>query len=132
MAGFVSRIAEINQAAEQSPGFVWRYTGTPSREDLEPLRGYVEPLDPQKLLFNVSVWDSIEALREFVYRSAHRELFGGKKQWFTPLERPYQALWWIPDGEIPTLEEAIRHLRSVDEQGPTGFAFTFQKTFPAE
>jgi hypothetical protein len=39
-------------------------------------------------LINMSVWRSIEALFEFVYRSAHTGFMARRREWF---ERPAEA-----------------------------------------
>jgi hypothetical protein len=40
------------------------------------------------------------------------------------------ALWWIPAGHIPSIDEAKERLASLEHHGPTQFAFTFRTTFP--
>src|SRR5437899_10279032 len=117
MAGFVARIAEINQTAESSPGFVWR------------LIGDANPFDDDRVLFNLSVWESPEALRQFVYRTSHKELLAAKEQWFQRFDGPYMALWWLPAGEIPAPAEARLRLQHLQEHGDSPYAFRFQSEF---
>lgn len=124
MAGFVARIADINALADGSPGFVWRLT-TGAGSAL-----YLRPYDDDRILFNMSVWRSIEALRDFVYRSAHAELFRQRHDWFQRFDGAYVALWWVPEGQIPSIEEAKSRLAHLDANGPTPTAFTFKTTFP--
>jgi hypothetical protein len=88
MDGFTSRIAEINHLAESSPGFVWRWTGSDNG-----------PYNAPDLLFNLSVWESIDALRSYVYRSPHVELFRGRSDWFLPPT----ALRWPFGGSPPAI-----------------------------
>jgi hypothetical protein len=38
-------------------------------------------------------------------------------------------MWWLPAGELPTLEEAMRKLRLLEVGGPSPEAFTFQDAF---
>lgn len=111
MASFTSRIGEINGIAEGSPGFVWRYQGD-----------FLPGGDPA-MLFNLSVWESLDALREFLYRTAHVELFRGRRDWFPPAERPAVACWMIPGDVLPSPEEAIERLRRLREDGPTAETF---------
>ncbi|HEY7816818.1 MAG TPA: DUF3291 domain-containing protein, partial [Vicinamibacteria bacterium] len=83
MSGFVARLAEINALADGSPGFVWR---------LQTDQGdatYLRPYDDDRILFNLSVWEDVETLRQYVYRSAHRELLRSRRQWFTSLEQAH-------------------------------------------
>ena len=117
LQGFVARLDEINGLAEKSPGFVWRWTDDPP--------GW---LDAQ-LLINVTVWQSIDALADFTYRTAHAELFKGRKRWFEPPTAAHMALWWVPAGHRPTLAEAFDKLTRIQTAGPTPAAFTFKQRF---
>jgi len=60
-------------------------------------------------------------LREFVYRSHHRDFLRRRGEWFVP-GSPW-AMWWIPAGTIPTLDDAKARLEFFAEFGPSPFAF---------
>lgn len=125
IAGFVARLDEINQLADVSPGFVWRFI-TDSR---------VESIyEDRNILFNMTVWESLEALHAFTYRTAHAELFAARKQWFAEWKHAIGgssfALWWVEPGALPTAEEGKARLRTIQQHGPTPYAFTFKQTFP--
>jgi hypothetical protein len=45
--------------------------------------------------------------------------------------QPILCLWWIPEGTIPTVEEAISRLEHLRAHGPTPIAFTFLHRFDA-
>jgi hypothetical protein len=83
------------------------------------------------MAINLSVWESLEALQQFVYKSAHVGPLRDRKQWFEPIDGPILALWWVPAGHIPTVDEAIDRLRILKERGPCTDSFTFRKPFPA-
>ncbi len=123
MSGFVARLDEINALADQAPGFVWRLQT--EEGDATALRVFDDPL----LLVNISVWESIEALRTFVYKSLHVELIQDREAWFNKMGMAHQALWWIPHGHIPTVQEAKEKLEHIRQYGPTQEAFTFGQTF---
>lgn len=120
MAAFVARLDEINALADRSPGFFWRLQTTAGNAT------YLRPYDDDRILFNMSVWDSIEALRNYVYGTAHVELLRQRQQWFDHFAGARVALWWVPQGHIPGIDEAKRRLAYLDAHGPTEFAFTFQ------
>jgi hypothetical protein len=126
MAEFAARIDEINALADGSPGFVWRL------QDGSGSATTLRPYDDDRILFNLSVWESLERLQAFVYRSAHAELFRQRKAWFGALGRVGVALWWVPPGERPSVEEAKRRLDHLERSGPTAAAFTFKAAFPPE
>lgn len=124
MMGFVARLEEINVLAERSPGFVWRLQS--EEGDATSIR----PFGDDRILVNMSVWESIETLKEYTFRTAHSELLKQRRQWFEKFERAYMVLWWIESGHIPTIEEAKLRLEHLQQHGASPHAFTFQKPFP--
>ena len=126
MFGFVSHLDELNAIADRSPGFVWRL------QTYEGNATALRPYDDERILLNMSVWESIEQLRAYVYETVHADVLRQRREWFEKFERTYLALWWIPVGHIPSIEEAKARLDSLDANGPTPFAFTFRTTFPPE
>ncbi|HYI10749.1 MAG TPA: DUF3291 domain-containing protein [Thermoanaerobaculia bacterium] len=126
MADFVARLDEINALADRAPGFVWRLQ-TP-----EGNATYVRAYDDDRILVNLSVWESVETLKEYVYHSAHAELLRARRSWFEQFSGVFAALWWVPAGHIPTVEEAKLRLEHLEENGPSPFAFTFKAIHPPE
>ena len=124
MVGFVSRLGEINALAERSPGFVWRLQ-TPAG-NATYFRPYPED---DRILINMSVWESIAALRHYVYKTAHSELLRQRESWFEKFPGVYMALWWVPAGHRPGLDEATKRIAHLEKHGPTQFAFTFKTPF---
>jgi hypothetical protein len=125
MAGFVARLAAINALADASPGFVWRLQATEG--DATAIRAF----DDAAILLNMSVWASLDALQTFVYNGAHAEAMRLRREWFEHPDDVYQALWWVPAGHVPTVEEAVERLDRIRRIGPTEFAFSFRRCFPA-
>lgn len=125
LAGFVARLDEINALADGSPGFVWRFQTDAGNATA------LRPYDDERVLFNMSVWETLEHLRQYVYRSAHSQLIGRRKDWFEKFEQPYMALWWVAEGHRPSVAEAKQRLEQLQAQGETAVAFTFKKSFPA-
>jgi hypothetical protein len=125
MADFVAQLDAINALAEASPGFVWRLQGD-GGESSSYLRAYPDPL----LLVNLTVWESPEALHVYTYRSDHAAVFRRRKEWFEPSERPTVVLWWLPAGQLPSIEDGKTRLEHLWAHGPTPFAFTFRQQFP--
>lgn len=122
---FFDALDRVNALAEASPGFVWRLKGEGnSAADLQPT---ADPL----LIPNMSVWTDADALFAFVYRSAHTPEMARRREYFERFEGAYQALWWIPAGTVPTVEEGLGKLWHLDRFGPTQHAFTFKARFPA-
>ena len=125
MAEFVTQLAPINALADASPGFVWRLQTEDG--DATSLRVY----DDDKILVNMSVWENIESLREYAHRSSHTGVMKYRSKWFKKFNGPYYALWWIPVGHIPTIEEGKERLDYLREHGDSSYAFTFKNVFAA-
>lgn len=126
MAEFAAALDEINALAEASPGFVWRFKT--DNGNATEVKAYEDPL----MLVNLSVWESVESLRNYAYRSAHGKFFARRAEWFeSSAEAPF-ALWWIPAGQIPTVEEAVARLAELRARGPGPRAFTFKQPFPPD
>ncbi len=131
MSGLAARIDEINRLAEASPGFVWRVPDSEATfNSFEVFRADFPGLDPARLFYNMSVWESVEDLRAYTLHSAHAEMVYERRQWLDSLAGGNVALWWIPAGHYPTVAESAVRLRSVRETGPTPYAFTLRKAFP--
>ena len=126
MAEFVAQLDEINALADNSPGFVWRLQ-TP-----EGNATTLRPFEDDRILVNMSLWASLPDLVAFVYKSRHRQVLQQRRQWFERFDGPYVALWWVPDGHIPSVEDAKERLTYLQAHGETPYAFTFKKPFPAD
>ncbi|HZN72855.1 MAG TPA: DUF3291 domain-containing protein [Micromonosporaceae bacterium] len=126
MADFMAGLEPLNALADGTPGFVWRLTG-----DGEPDATGLRPFGPD-IMVNMSVWTTVEALRGYVYRTAHLDSVRRRHEWFTHdgLD-PYLVLWWIPAGTIPTLADAWERLDLLRRNGPGPDAFTLRQPYPA-
>jgi hypothetical protein len=124
IAEFVAGLDRINALADGAPGFMWRL----QTEDGNATA--IRPIDDDELLaINMSVWESVEALADYVYRSDHVTFMRRRREWFERFDRSYVALWWVPMGAIPTVPEAMDRIAHLDRHGPTPTAFTFKHRF---
>jgi len=124
MAEFMAGLEPVNAVADASPGFVWRLQTEDG--DATSIRAF----EDERMIVNMSVWESLEALRGFVYGPLHRTFMARRREWFESME-VFMALWWIPAGHEPTVAEAKQRLREIERSGPGPSAFTFRKSFPA-
>src|SRR5213594_3529563 len=88
MAGFVAQLPIVNAIADRSMGFVWRLET--AEGDATAVRASDDPL----ILFNLSVWGSVEALKEFTYLSGHAGPLRSRAHWFVRPMDAHLALWW--------------------------------------
>lgn len=122
---FFVNLERINALAEQSAGFVWRL----QEEAGGNATGLAISPDPN-LIVNMSVWRDADALFDFTYRSAHTPVMAKRRQWFARAQGTFQALWWVPSGHRPTIEEGLSKLWLIDQFGPSPQAFGFKSRFP--
>ena len=124
-AEFIAALDRVNTIADVQAGFVWRLKGE-ANNALE-----FKAFDDPNLVVNMSVWRDMDALAAFVYRnSAHREIMRRRREWLTAIEISL-ALWWVPAGIVPTVEEGCVRLETLTRIGPSPEAFTFKSPFPA-
>jgi Domain of unknown function (DUF3291) len=117
----------VNEAADASRGFVWRLQTEDG--DATGIRGFGD----DRLIINMSVWESLDALRAFVYSSGvrHIEVMRRRREWFERMAESHLVLWWVPAGHQPSLEEAEERLGLLRRLGPSPAAFSFRQSFPA-
>jgi uncharacterized protein DUF3291 len=125
LAEFVALLEPINAIADASPGFVWRLQS----DDGDATS--ISVFDDDELLVNMSVWQSVEQLRAFVFETRHLEVFQRRKEWFHRIAEAHLALWWIPVGHIPSVADAEKRITYLRMNGPTSYAFTLADPFPA-
>jgi Domain of unknown function (DUF3291) len=124
LAEFMALLDPINAIADQAPGFVWRLQSEEGNATSIPVLG------DARLIVNMSVWESIDRLADFVYRSGHVAVMRRRREWFERM-KVFMALWWVPAGHLPTVAEAEERLEHLRSHGPTAHAFTFRQRFAA-
>lgn len=124
LAGFVALLDEINAAAERFPGYVWRLQDESG--DATALR----PFEPD-VIVNLTVWESVESLNDYTYRSAHLEPMRRRREWFHRPDGPHLVLWWIAAGTPPTTAQAAERLDLLARGGPSPEAFTLRQPYQA-
>lgn len=122
MAEFVANLERINAMADSAPGFVWRLKD--EQGDATSVRPFGE-----NILVNMSVWESVESLHNFAFRTAHADIMRRRRDWFDRMEQAYAVLWWVAAGHMPSTAEAAKRLALLREHGPTADAFTFRQSF---
>ena len=124
MDEFYCRWVEINKLARNSPGFIWRLA-----EDAEE-SVLIDGREDRPLLLNLSVWEDLESIYDFVYGEPHLKVMAEGSNWMEPMKEEHYVLWWIPYGQTPDLKEAESRLTLIRQTGPSANAFDFQHRFP--
>lgn len=120
---FVDNVDAVNNIAEQSAGFVWRLKDESG--DATSIQAFNDP----KIIVNMSVWQDVDSLKDFMFKTFHRDIMKRKSEWFEPPKENTYVLWWVNEGHIPTLEEAKERLYYLRENGETPHAFSFKTRF---
>lgn len=126
MAEFAAALEPINALAESTPGFIWRLKdddgGSSSFVDVP---GRDDPLWAP----NMSVWQDLESLKHFMYKSGHSSYLRRRREWFQDPGQPINVLWWLPAGEIPRLADAVKRLDYLRDHGPTEQGWPLTKPY---
>lgn len=122
MKDFVAQLDDVNKAAENSKGFVWRL-----KEDNNNATS-IKAFDDDQLIVNMSVWKTIDDLEDFVYKGIHLGVLRRRKEWFSKMKF-YTVMWYVPAGNMPLLEEAKNKLKYLEENGSSPQAFDFKRKF---
>jgi Domain of unknown function (DUF3291) len=124
MKEFVDNLETVNKLAESSNGFVWRL------KDENNNATSINPYNDEQIIINVSVWATIQDLEHFVYKTFHTDFLRRRKEWFQSFGKAYTAMWWVPEGQFPTIEEATEKLDYLQKNGPSAVVFDFKNKFP--
>lgn len=125
LAGFVARLDEINALADRSPGFVWRLQSDSGNAT------DIQVSDDPNFIVNMSVWEDLDALFNYVYRSDHLQVMALRRKWFEKPSGAFMAMWWLPAGELPSVEEGLQRIDMLNRRGPSPEGFTFKSPFDA-
>jgi hypothetical protein len=124
IAEFVAQLEPINALADKAPGFVWRQQSNSGNAT------DIAYSDDPFVIVNMSVWESLQTLRDYVYRSDHIRVFRDRAKWFEKATKPNYCLWWVPVGHVPTVAEGRERIEHYQEHGSTPYAFWFSQYFP--
>ena len=120
VAEFMGALDRVNGLGKRMPGFVWMMEGSG-----EPGTGNTEArIDGDaQYVSNLTVWESVETLENFVWNTVHRAFYERRQEWFEVLGRMHFVMWWVPAGHIPTLDEALERLDHLRVHGDSEQAF---------
>lgn len=128
MKEFKDFLAPVNQLAEESPGFVWRFKDETGDAAIDVETPFEDPM----IFVNMSVWEDYESLRAYTYDTVHSYFLKSRKKWSEKMDNHQVVLWWIEAGHIPSLEEAKSKLDQLEKQGSTPSAFGLRELYKAD
>ncbi len=118
----------VNKLADESAGFIWRLQD----EDGGSSAHIASPFEDDMMIINISVWEDLESLKDFVYNTVHGHFVRNGRKWFEKIDIPQVAMWWVDANHTPTIDEAIERLKLVENNGPTPDAFNMKEVFDME
>jgi hypothetical protein len=80
-----------------------------------------------RVIVNMSVWQTLDALEDFVWNILHEKFYRKRGNWFEPWPGAHLVLWWLQNDAMPTLAEGLARLALLNEKGPTEEAFGWQQ-----
>ncbi|MGB8313411.1 MAG: DUF3291 domain-containing protein, partial [Aestuariivirga sp.] len=114
----------VNALAERSPGFVWRLKGDNNNAtDFRVGDDYA---------VNMSVWETPDALENYVFKTVHVQFYKKRQEWFNLMEKPHMVFWWVEEGHQPTLQEAMDRLEHYQKNGASDQAFGWAEVIDVE
>jgi hypothetical protein len=123
MAEFVDNLGRVNAMAERMPGFVWRLVGDGSNDGALDLRPY--EADPM-MAVNMSVWQTVEHLEQYVWNTVHKRFYNRKAEWFQPMKSHHFVMWPVEEGHVPSVQEAMDRLEHLEAHGNSDYAYDWQ------
>ena len=126
MKGFVDNLDKINGMAEDAEGFVWRL------KDESGDATSIDAFDDPSIIVNMSIWKDQDSLKNFMFRTEHRDFMRRKREWFDLKGEDTYVLWWIDKDEIPSVQDAKDKLLYLRENGDSPLAFSFKSNFLPE
>jgi len=123
MKEFVDNLDKVNNLAEHSEGFVWRL-----KDENNDATSF-NPYNDEQVIINISVWESIASLETFVYKTLHTDFLKRRKEWFQKFGKVTTTLWWIAEGDFPSVENAVELLDYLQKKGPSQKVFNFRNKY---
>jgi len=123
---FVDNLVPVNEIADKSEGFIWRLQDDSG--DATNIQAFSDP----NIIVNMSTWTSTDALKNFMFRTHHRDFLRRKSEWFENIPQDSYVLWWVPQGHMPTIAEGLQRLEYLRENTDSPYAFTFKSNFSAD
>jgi hypothetical protein len=144
MSGLSAAAPSVYGEAETAEGFIGHAAaarpdlgGVVPGQDYGPWGVFVAPRFYQgstrrgevAMIATLSLWQDVDAARQYVYNGLHRDALRRRTDWFTRHEFPGYVLWWVSADRVPTWAEGARKLEALTDDGPTPSAFNFVTRF---
>jgi Domain of unknown function (DUF3291) len=126
MSEFMDNLDRVNALADRAEGFIWRLVSDGSNNATDLRFG------DEDYAVNMSVWKDAKSLEDYVFKTVHVQIYKKRGEWFEKLEKPHMVFWFVPEGYIPSLSEAIDKLEFYQKNGPIENAFGWAEVMDVE
>ena len=125
VADFMGALDRVNGMGKRMPGFIWMMEGSgePGPQALNTGNTAAKIGGDPQFVSNLTVWETVGALENFVWNTVHRTFYERRAEWFEVLGKMHFVMWWVPVGHNPTLDEALAKLALKQENGDSDQAF---------
>ncbi len=124
---FINNRDQLNRLGEKSKGFIWHLI-----VDHAINHEIIQLDDDAYTPVNLSVWDTIDDLYDYVYKTTHGEMLLRKADWLAKMQQMRTAIWYVAPDHLPSIKEACERMAMLQKEGETPLAFTFKKRFSEE
>ncbi|NRB03793.1 MAG: DUF3291 domain-containing protein [Rhodobacteraceae bacterium] len=124
IADFADNIDFVNGVAQRADGFIWML----DEEGMEAAQLEKEGVlgGNPRTASTLSVWRDLAALEHFVWNTVHKRFYDRRAEWYDPTDELRMVLWWVPDGHLPSVTEAMERFAHLEQNGDSDFAFGWQ------
>jgi hypothetical protein len=122
---FYDRVGPIIQSAVESGGWVWSNAGG-FYQDPRSVAAFDHN---SQIIFNMTVWETFEDLKRFVFNQVHGAMMQDRDQWIDRLPTQVSMMWWVKADERPTIAQAREKIALINSIGPSALAFDFKNYF---
>ena len=119
LAEFMDSLESIYRKAEAHPGFIWRMPDEEAARQLAAL-GYDD-----RFSATVSVWRSVEDLRDYTFGPDHGSFFDRRAEWFEDIDEPRLVIWEVEETARPSFKDAFDRLELLKTGGASGEAYAW-------
>ena len=122
VADFANNLDRVYDIARRSPGYIWHMENEDKEAAQVDVQGGLG--GNPRTASTLSVWRDVESFRHFVFQTVHKQFYDRKAEWYDDAEQGTRlVMWWVPEGHIPTVKEAVERLAHLDAHGQRAHAF---------
>lgn len=124
IAEFRDNLERVNTLAHRSDGFIWQLPEAEmdaAQTDPEGVLG-----GNPRFASTLSVWRDAECLHRFAFHTLHGRFWAKRENWFDQDQGLRLVLWYVPEGHLPSIEEAAAKVDHLRQCGESAAAFGWQ------